>query len=201
MTEHPRRNSRVNPVKVFLRRSAIAYLDAKGVDAGYLAEWKEFERERIRTDPEVADTYKVLNAAMLDGNMEVVWRSLDRTPRRKATDPKPADEDEDDEDGEEHDDEDDDPGVDLFSIAGMQMKPFLRYADAGVPGGFRTVMTRHATVAQGFGQAQVTATQAGHAQRAATRQLKQANEALRRAGNVATELLYNVRDTDDAEFV
>jgi hypothetical protein len=163
-----------DPTRPFLRRLKDRYLDAVKSDGGFLEEWKRQVHDQAREDP---NFFKPLHSGLLDIAMEDVWRDH----AKKTTD-------------DDDDDEDDDDQRDLFQIAGINIKPELRFRDDDVPGGHRTALRKYATVAHLFSQAEITAEKARQNSEAAERQLKAANEALRRAKGRSAELLVNVRD-------
>lgn len=183
MSSKATKPKKVNPFRLFLNRRYAMFMEAKGTEGSYVAEWKEFEREAIATDPEVRKEYETFAKFGYEIGWDQTWRTFDGYK---------GEADDGEIDGDEAPRQ-----LTIFSIGGWPVKPVQRFHDE-VPGGYRSVFARHATVAALLGQAQVTAEQGRLTVAAAERQLKQANEALRRSGGVASALAFNVRD-DDAE--
>lgn len=155
---------------LLVRRHKKNYLRDKQSDAGFFAEWWPL----LHADALVQIDARMAFEALLHKTAEKVWRE--------------------DTDGDPEANEDEDQQEFAFEIADVKIKHELRFRDEDVPGKHRTVLAEFATISQLFGQAEVTADKASQTGAKAKATLQAANEALRRAGGKANELLVNVKD-------
>jgi hypothetical protein len=164
-----KRGAVADNVVCLVRRHKKNYLRDRQTDAGFFAEWWPL----LHSDALVEVDARMAFDALLHKTAQKIWR-----------------EDTDDDDAENESDDQ----TSLFHIAGVPIKQELRFPDESVPGKHRTVLSEFATIAQLFGQAEVVTGKGEQTTARGKQMLHAANEALRRSGGIASELLRNVAD-------